>query len=931
MIHLRLGATSRALAIFAIVLAMTMPARAQSPAIPLFGAVIDSSTGLPVASATVVASGPKSANATTNRDGRFTFAPLEPGLYTLTASANGYQPAQSDQVTIFTGASQSVTLNLQRVSGSSNLKTIGSTSVRASSSLQKASVLYQQISPEAVTEQGLYRLGDALRQLPGVINGGSDTAAPADDINLNFRGIGNLETLTLFDGHPVGYGLQNPYNADISPAPLFGNVLAVYGSGADQLYPINAIGGVFDFQTLNPTAKSHVLLSQQFGTFGQATSIFTATGTVDKIGYAFAASGQGTDGPVKHRNDIFAYSAAQDPGATDRFRQNGFYQVDTATATHTLLGKLTFPIAKNTTALISALTESFYDDKTGNGDLDFLPYSVALQSALAGISTDAAPVTYTPVKGSAAYGASGGSDIACPNGTLPLSNGNGIPSGTYTNNTIGTLYPGSNAHTACVTPQQYAANSSGLNGAGPAFQTYNLQDYHARITQTNGKQESYVDAYVDNYTHHYDRDNQLPYNVVPGDNPNSYYEGVVNSGLTLGTTFTSDFSSTGLGFFYNNAAYSTYSSPGPIAITAATKSDFSAFLRQSYRFPTLPVTLYGNVWLKNAGETNTSFVDPRAAAVITLKNDVFRLSAGESTTQPYIAAINSPFQQGSTGALAGSVTSGPGGSCGSAASSPISVGNGGGGSFLRPERGIDTEASYGHRFGGDSTIQATFYNTNIFDKIYSSRTPLSITGTGFINPAYLTQVESLVRVICGQNFDVNTGLGIRSPVNLGHIRAQGLELTGRQRLVQHLSLDYDYGIDSVKLVSAPTSLLAFNSTQILGSQLPSVPLHQYNLGLNYEFIRNANFHIAYHHVSDNNTKNLPPYGYADALVAAPAGPGRLAIAVNNLFNSNAYYEGFVNLGVPQATNSFANGTPRSSERFGLPNRTVTFTYTLSSK
>lgn len=222
MIHLRLGATSRALAIFAIVLAMTMPARAQSPAIPLFGAVIDSSTGLPVASATVVASGPKSANATTNRDGRFTFAPLEPGLYTLTASANGYQPAQSDQVTIFTGASQSVTLNLQRVSGSSNLKTIGSTSVRASSSLQKASVLYQQISPEAVTEQGLYRLGDALRQLPGVINGGSDTAAPADDINLNFRGIGNLETLTLFDGHPVGYGLQNPYNADISPAPLFG-------------------------------------------------------------------------------------------------------------------------------------------------------------------------------------------------------------------------------------------------------------------------------------------------------------------------------------------------------------------------------------------------------------------------------------------------------------------------------------------------------------------------------------------------------------------------------------------------------------------------------------------------------------------------------------------------------------------------------------
>jgi len=59
--------------------------------------------------------GPKSANATTNRDGRFTFATLEPGLYTLTASASGYQPAQSDQVTVFSGASQNVTLNLPRV------------------------------------------------------------------------------------------------------------------------------------------------------------------------------------------------------------------------------------------------------------------------------------------------------------------------------------------------------------------------------------------------------------------------------------------------------------------------------------------------------------------------------------------------------------------------------------------------------------------------------------------------------------------------------------------------------------------------------------------------------------------------------------------------------------------------------------------------
>lgn len=925
--YTRLVAAVRAVVVFALAIAMVVPASAQSPVIPLSGTVIDAASGLPLATATVTATGPADSTVSADRDGRFSFASIAPGLYTLVARAEGYQPAQSETVTLVDDTTANVTLSLQRVAGSTNLRTIGTTSVRATASLQKASVLYQQVNAEAVTEQGLYRLGDALRELPGVVNGASgDTAAPADDLYLNFRGIGNLETLTLLDGHPVGYGLRNPYNLDISPAPLFRNVQAVYGSGADQFYPLNSIGGIFDFQTIDPTRTPRASITQQIGTFGQASSIFTTTGTIDKIGYAIALGGQGTNGPVNHRHDLFAYSAAQDPGATDAFRNNGFYQVDTATTTHTLLGKLTFPIAKNTTGLISALTESFYDDKTGNGDLDFLPYDQALASAIA---TASAPNSYAVAGGPQMSIADAGGNITCPQGYAPLTNGNGVPSGTYTQNTIGLVQNG--VRTACVTPQQYAANSSGLNGAGPAFQTFNLQDYHAKITQTNGNQETYIDGYVDNYTHHYDRDQQLPFIAAPGDNPYSYYEGVVNSGLTLATSFTSPANTLGFGFSYNNANYTDYSSPGPIVITASSKSDFAGFVRDAYKVPSIPLTLYANVFVKNAGETNTSFVDPRVAAVYTLKNDVFRASAGVSSTQPYLAAISAPFTQSSTGAFAGNVTNAPGGSCSTATNSPIAIGSGGGGSFLRPERGIDIEASYGHRFGRDSNVQATFYTTNVFDKIYSATSPLSITGTGFINPSYLAQVQAVVRGICGQTFDTNTGLGISAPVNLGHVRAQGLEVSGRQRLIRRVALDYDYGIDAVQLVSAPVSLLVRQSTLIQGSQLPNVPLHQYNLGLNYEFVRNANVRIAYHHISDNNTKNLGPYGFADFVIAGPVGPGRLGIAVNNLFGSQAFYQGLENIGVPLATNTYAAGQPRAQERFGLPNRQVDLTYTLSTK
>lgn len=946
----------RASLVCVLIAAQTTPSFAQSAVLAITGSVVDSSSGLPLSGASVTASGPASATASSNRNGAFSFATLTPGIYTLTVRADGYQPALSDPITVVAGLSANVTVNIQRgVVGNDNLRTIGTTSVKASGSLAKSSVLYQQVSSEAITEQGLYRLGDALRQLPGIVNSGSDTAAAADDLSLNFRGIGNLETLTLIDGHPVAYGLPGQYNFDISPAPLFRNVLAVYGSGADQFYPVNAIGGVFDFQTINPTRKPESSLQQQYGTFGQLATTLTTTGTINGIGYAFVAAAQGIDGPIKHDHGIYSYGASQDPGTLDpTLQRTAFYNVDESTNTRTFMGKITVPIGSKTQLLLSGLTEKFYDNKTGNGDLDFQSFGQALDEANRNVGTDAAPASYSLFSNNPnfAFGNPAtpqyipgmGAPVAtsytatCPTGTVVLSNSLGTPSATYNPNVIGGPAPitdgngnsiGTLAKSACVTPQQYATVKSGLNGAGSdAFQTYNLQDYHAKLTQKNENQESYVDAYVDNYRHHYARDFQAPFFDVPGDNANSSYDNIVNSGLTVGSNWTDANNSIGVGLFYNNSVYSSVRSPGPNAIAASVANDFSAFLRESYKFPTLPLTLYANVWDKNAGETNSSFVDPRIAAVVTLKNDVFRVSAGESSTQPDLSAINSPFQPAGLAGITGGLSNQQ---CQQAPTNPIQIGSAGASTALKPERGIDTEVSYAHRFFADSQIQATFYNTNVFGYIQNLNAPLGIFGTAGIDSGYLSAISNAVKSVCGQDFDTNAGLGVGAFVNIGHVRAQGLELSGRQRIIPKIALDYDYGADTVTLVSAPDVFLASNANYIVGSQFPSVPLHQYNLGLNYEFARNANFRIGYHHVSDNNTKNLPAYGYADALVTGKIGPGRLAVAVNNLFNSQAFYEGQQGLGVPKASNSFAGGVPTTTERFGLPFRTATFTYTLSTK
>lgn len=935
--HLRFCAVLRALVLIALALGMTAPVAAQTTGTLITGTVLDAASALPISGARLTANGPSGSNVTADRNGKFSITGLTAGFYTLTARADGYQPAQSDQITVLAGQSASVTLTLQRVTTNASLRVIGRTATTTTASLQRASVLYQQVNPEEAIAQGQYRLGDALRELPGIVNGGADTAAPADDLSLNFRGIGALETLSLVDGHPVGYGLQTPFNFDSTPPGIYRSVLAVYGSGADQLYPLNSIGGVFDFQTINPTPKFQASFTQQIGTFSQKLSLLSLTGTQSGIGYAFATSAQGTDGPFNHVR-LYNYSAAQDPGATDALRNGAFYDDFSGSTAHTLLGKLVLPVAKDTKLTLNALTESFYDDKTGNGDNDYTPYSVALGNAQGNLGT-AYPIYYNAGSaGAPQYVQDPGSDgngatATCPSNLVPLLNGSGIPSGTYTQNVIGSRGAASKNATqvpnaACVTPQQYAGVNSGWNGAGPAFQTYNLQDYHMRLEQSNEKHDVFVDAYVDNYLHHYDRDLQLPYFNAPGDNPGSDYEGVVNSGLTVANTFSDAHNSTGFGVYYNNAAYS-FVSNGSGSNNAAAFSDFSAFLRQAYTFPTTPLTLYGNLWVKNAGETNASYVDPRAAAVYNLRNDSFRVSYGETTTQPYIAAIVQPFSPRSLGSINGNITTSQ---CPSAATSPFSIGSGGSGKGLKAERGIDEELQYGHRFFGDSIVQATFYNTNVYNKIYNTVSPLSIAGVGGISPTFLNAAFGVIRGICGQSFDVASGIGISAATNLAHVRAQGIELTGRQRIVRPVYFDYDYATNAVQLVSAPAALVSKNSALIPGSQLPNVPLHQYNIGLNYEFVRGADARISYHHVSVNNTKNLGPYGFADLLVESAVGPGRLSIGVSNLFNNvNTFYEGNENLGVPLATNSYAAGVPIPREQFGLPFRQIDFTYTLTTR
>jgi outer membrane receptor for ferrienterochelin and colicin len=886
------------------------------------GKVVDANSGLPLAGVKLVTEGPTSATATTQLDGTFTIPGLASGEYSLVATRSGYETTASEIFIVGTEDLTGLTLAIARTQGSNTgTRVLGRTTVRASQSLQKAATISKTVSAQSLAQQGYFRTADYLQQLPGLVGG--NPSQPGDDVSLDIRGIGTLETLTLIDGHPIGP--RGDYNYELSPVFGLSAVNVFYGSGGSDLFGVNAIGGVVNMETLSPTNTPQASFSQSFGTFNKLSSAFQDTGSLNsgKLGYAFAYGTQGLDGPFNH--DVFYQaSAAYDQYATDpNVRALGVYQDDTSFVNKSGLGKLVWNIGTKTHVTAAYLGSSEWDDKTGNGDNDYLPFQVALAAGKANLAAASAP----------------GSGDACNASnpatfTVATSNSGNTP-GLGPNNQPDGGSP-------CQTPQSYALANFGYEGGGPAWQSYHSNDYHIRFDTQAGKGDVVVDTFSNFYHHIYDRTFQRPNQFISSPvpdqpNPSWHADNDTNTGTTVSDDFAGERNDFGLGFFYENTAshYSQYNpAQSPAVITSPITHDTAYFLRDSYSAPGSKLTTYLNTWFKHSTITNTSYVDPRIAFVWSGTDDVWRVAAGGTSTQPTPAQLDQPISASALAAFEGG-----GVSC----TSLNSIGNVPS-SALRPERASDMEFSYGHRFNEGSTTQLTFYNTNVFDQIYGVTVPLTSVSTGGFNPQpYANVVQNQCPGLSSQQ--ALALLGLSGNANIGHTLARGLELSGTQHLFGTLNLDYTYDTQSAILESNDPALInpasGGNASFIPQSQLPGVPLHKYSYAFDYKFGRGVEARLSNYHLSENNQNNLPAYGYSDFDLTVPAGGQSLvSMNINNLFQSHADYQNQVGLGYPLALNHFASvangdyapyfGTA-STERFNLPYRTIEFIYAIRAR
>ncbi len=865
-----------------------LPALAQStPQGPqkasISGQLIDRQGALPIGGAQLqLLQGDKSiAKATSDSSGRFAFPSLTPGIYNILVIAQGYLTARSDDI-ILTGNNADVSLTLSRTSPSANsLKTIATVTTRGSG-LQTTTTVQQTIDPQLLLRTGQIRVAEGLGKLPGVNLVGQDSAV-GDDIAIDIRGLKPSETQVMLDGHPIGpYGVypasigggQGGFDFQVAPMFSLQNTVVTYGSGATGLYGVDAIGGSIDMQTFSPAQKPQASLRYGFGDQGRQLYDAQFAGTLGKLGYSFVSGTYGTYGDFSP--SIIAQTGSRGNDFTSATLAADTYVVTGNYTLRNALGRISYAFSPSTQLSFTGYSATSWDDKSGEGDNDYITYDYALNQA----------------KGSTNCTTSSGAAGV----TVVTDSGN-----------------------QCFTQQQYAQNASGPAGGGQGpFQALANQDYHARLTTNAGKNQIVLDSFIDNYQQVRNR---------PASNINGPLSSLTRVYRSFGTLLSDDFPTgkhdIGFGVYWQRQ-YTTGENVNDTTIIPAEplySRIYSYFVRDAIT-PGGPLSYFVNAWLKQSLLGGTSF-DPRLSVIYRpVASDVVRLTGGISSADP------APIATLITGA--GGINPG---NC-----QTFSVGTIPSPGEL-PEKASDVELSVAHRFTQDSAVQALWYDTNETNTIFEAQTSAAgyvNQINEFGGPNYLQGVFSRIQSICPNFASPNpppsiNNITVSSNLNLASSRARGFELSGSFRVNPHLYLEGYWDVQSATIFDAPVQLLIDNPTLIPGSQLPEIPLHKWGASFDYTNNYGGEIFLNYTHYDSNNSLHRPAYGVADAAFTQRiASNTYLNLGVSNIFNSAVDNYGRIGWGVYVPENQYgtdANALDQGSERFGLAPATLIFSVT----
>jgi len=279
-----------------------------------------STDGAPIAGAAVTLRGPATQHALTDAKGSFQFTNVLSGMYSIIVTKPGFDTARNDEVAVFIGQTQTLTVTLAQSSFSS-LRTIAnvSTNQPGIAPINRSAASINTISGQVFVNQGQQQVSKILNETPGIItspynpgNGNpSNGASPASPQTPQIRGALAYETESLIDGHPVSVGAAGYYSPNLLNPWLIQDVELVKGPGSMPEEINYAINGTINYRTLEPTAQRKHSAMFGYDNWGGISTGLKATGftTNHKIGYAVGYVTDGAPGPLIN----FSFDATQLP------------------------------------------------------------------------------------------------------------------------------------------------------------------------------------------------------------------------------------------------------------------------------------------------------------------------------------------------------------------------------------------------------------------------------------------------------------------------------------------------------------------------------------------------------------------------------------------------------------------------------------------
>ena len=251
-------------------------------------------SGAPIAQAQIVLRGVRSAATLTDAAGHFA-VDVAPGPYELHAAARGYEPVTVARVGAYADTHIDVVLEPL---DSPKLRTIGSVTVDGRLARISGVIPSVDVGRTQMEQLGENRVVQALTQIPSLDVQYPHNAGIGGLATVSLRGPDPSETMVTLDGQLLNDANTGDIDVSQLPVAAFSSISVTEGLGPQDLEGSSTIGGAVNLVALRPTHDPHSAFSLSAGSFGQSEAWYNATGSVKRLGYAFALDDQQEAGYV---------------------------------------------------------------------------------------------------------------------------------------------------------------------------------------------------------------------------------------------------------------------------------------------------------------------------------------------------------------------------------------------------------------------------------------------------------------------------------------------------------------------------------------------------------------------------------------------------------------------------------------------------------